>query len=229
MKKVQRYEKRTSRPEEPHQIRYAFRGAKDDHLFEEASEFDAYDGFARLGLDGEKYLMDSQGFTYLLAESLDELTHDTEALDLHVGIPEELPESLGDFTELKVILAYQKEVWEGDDNRLLGPLTTLPKSIGKLFRLTTLDLSRNQLTHLPIEFGQLSSLRHLNLHQNKIQALPAEFGQLSKLKFLNLKSNRLTSIPPEISQLRNLKELNLAGNSVEGLPVALPALTELET
>jgi len=61
-------------------------------------------------------------------------------------------------------------------------LLTLPivcwQEIGRLKRLTELDVSENQLTRLPLELGALSSITDLHLSYNHLELLPDSIGQL---------------------------------------------------
>ncbi len=78
--------------------------------FEEATPFSYQDGYARVEQEGKRYLLDTQGNPYLLAESLTELTPEIEALDLHNQPLDLLPDSVCEFTKLKIILLYH---WGG--------------------------------------------------------------------------------------------------------------------
>jgi Leucine-rich repeat (LRR) protein len=53
-------------------------------------------------------------------------------------------------------------------------LTSLPKEIGELLYLSTLNLSGNQLTSLPSEIGELQYLYWLNLTGNNISKIEIE-------------------------------------------------------
>jgi internalin A len=80
-------------------------------------------------------------------------------------------------------------------NRLLS----VPKELGHLARLETLDLSHNQLTQVPKELGQLSHLEQLDVSGNQLGSLPKELGRLSQLHTLDLSNNpELAFPPPEI-------------------------------
>ncbi|MEM7654907.1 MAG: leucine-rich repeat domain-containing protein [Bacteroidota bacterium] len=183
--------------------------------FEEATAFSTDDGFARVKVEGKKYLLDTLGVKYVLAESLEELKPETEALDLHEQRLDSLPDNLGDFQRLKVILAYG------------GRLTQLPESVGQLKQLQTLDLSYNQLRNLPSEFGQLCQLEDLDLSFNSFSSLPPEFGNLKQLQFLYLDGTQLASMPPELENLQQLEVFSLfmaqfPPSEVEALRQALP-------
>lgn len=98
-------------------------------------------------------------------------------------------------------------------NQLSG---TIPKEIGNLTKLTTLELEFNpQLTgSIPSEIGNLSELTSLSFFYNQLSgSIPAELGMLSMLVNLNLSINQLTgSIPPEIGNLSSIVNINLSQN-----------------
>ena len=95
------------------------------------------------------------------AESLDKLNPSTEALDLHHSLPDSLPEDIGRFSGLKIILIYGKYA---DNTRIesprnaIGKLTKLPESIGQLRQLRILDLSVNRLSELPESIGWIKPI-----------------------------------------------------------------------
>jgi len=106
-------------------------------------------------------------------------------------------------------------------------LTALPTAIGQLTQLTSLDLSLNELTDLPAELWQLTQLTSLNLSYNRLTALPAAIGQLTQLISLILSGNQLTALPATIGQLTQLKSLNLSSNQLPELPAEIGQLTQL--
>ena len=76
----------------------------------------------------------------------------------------------------------------------------LPAEIGKLSKLTKLDVGVNKLSgNLPEEIGNLSSLDTLNLGKNNFSGqLPLSMINLSKLAFFNMDSTQL-EIPNDSS------------------------------
>src|SRR5271155_5232106 len=68
-------------------------------------------------------------------------------------------------------------------------LQTVPKELGQLASLQTLNLSNNQLQIIPKELGQLASLQKLFLHNNQLQTIPKELGQLASLRYFQLDNN----------------------------------------
>ena len=155
--------------------------------FEEASAFSSFDGFARVSKGQKKYLLDTAGELYLVAESLEELGPETEALDLHKVPLKSLPNNIGDFTRLKVLIlpnAFQ-----------IPGLKSLPKSIGKLTQLKYLNLVGNSLTDLPKSFGQLQDLQRLALQHNAFTEVPPALGELKSLSLVDLRHNQITELP----------------------------------
>ncbi len=70
--------------------------------------------------DDQKYLVQKDGFTLLLATSVDELHEDIEAVDLCQQGLKSFPEEVFICTKLKVLLLYGNEIRK------------LPSSIGQL-------------------------------------------------------------------------------------------------
>lgn len=88
----------------------------------------------------------------------------------------------------------------------------LPREIGTLTNLRSLDLSGNEISILPPQIGNLAYLSSLDISHNQLTAVPPEVGRLSNLYTLNLSCNNLTSLPPELGKLRKLEKLDLHGN-----------------
>ena len=114
-------------------------------------------------------------------------------------------------------------------NRLTGPI---PTELAQLADLTILLLGGNQLTGtIPTELGNLSNLTLLSLYNNKLDGtIPAELGNLSNLTFLALHANQLSgSIPTQLGDLSNLVSLYLSSNQLSGVvPVELGKPPNLE-
>ncbi len=127
-------------------------------------------------------------------------------LALHGMLLTELPESLGQLTQLQSLYLSNNQ------------LTALPESLGQLTQLQSLDLSHNQLTALPESLGQLKQLQSLSLYSNKLTALPESLGQLTQLQTLYLEENQLTALPESLRRCERLKELFLHGNEALGIP-----------
>lgn len=83
-----------------------------------------------------------------------------------------------------------------------------------LGRLTSLNISRNQLIYLdPNIFSHMPLLERLDLSYNFLQLDLDTFANLKRLRFLDLSGNRLGRLYPEVfKHLSDLDELNLSAN-----------------
>ncbi len=106
-------------------------------------------------------------------------------------------------------------------------LTALPETFGNLTRLKRLNLGYNQLTSLPETFGNLTHLESLNLNKNQLTALPETFGNLVSLTHLYLNDNQLTSLSEKFGNLVSLTELHLSDNQLTSLPETFGNLVSL--
>lgn len=84
-----------------------------------------------------------------------------------------------------------------DDNFLLiinafslPSLKSLPRSLGKLKKLTNLNVDRNRLGNVPKELGGCASLNVLSLRDNRLSKLPAELADATELHVLDVAGNR---------------------------------------
>ncbi|XWS40045.1 hypothetical protein CRYUN_Cryun18bG0106900 [Craigia yunnanensis] len=115
------------------------------------------------------------------------------------------------------------------DNRLTG---RIPSTLGQLFSLLVLDLSKNLLTgSIPSSFVSLRNLTRLDISSNNLTgSIPPGIGALSKLQNLNLSNNILTSsIPAQLGDLGSLVDLDLSSNDLSGsVPQDLRALRNLQ-
>lgn len=109
-----------------------------------------------------------------------------------------------------------------------GGLTgAIPPALARLFLLTELDLSGNELTGpIPWQIGNLANLRTLDLSGNGLTGfIPRELGDLTNLRALNLQSNRLTGTVPRALWERIMDRELLArydGNAFRGLEFERP-------
>ncbi|HEY9646912.1 MAG TPA: COR domain-containing protein [Chroococcidiopsis sp.] len=108
-------------------------------------------------------------------------------------------------------------------------LTVLPSEIGQLTRLTSLNLSNNQLTKssLPEAIGQLRQLTALQLVGNQLNDLPEAIAHLHSLQELDLSYNRLKTIPTAVTLLPSLTSLVLRSNEISDIPMAIAQMQSL--
>ncbi|XP_049935877.1 putative receptor like protein 25 [Nymphaea colorata] len=88
-----------------------------------------------------------------------------------------------------------------------------------LTTLTIIDLSNNLLSgEIPREIGKLKGLYSLNISNNDLTgAIPSSMGNLQTLESLDLSCNHLSGvIPVELSELTFLGVLNLSDNDLQG-------------
>ena len=107
-------------------------------------------------------------------------------------------------------------------------LNSLPKEIGNLQKLKTLNLQGNNLKSLPKEIGNLTNLEGLYLDTNKLTKLPESIGNLTNLEELYVCDNKLTKLPSSIGNLINLVHLELGDNDLKSIPSSIGNLTKLE-
>jgi Leucine-rich repeat (LRR) protein len=123
-------------------------------------------------------------------------------------------------------------------NLSYNALTSYPESINKLIKLTSLNLSHNQITVLSgvsSSFGlPLTKLMSLNLSHNMIYSIPDDFFLgLNELTSIDLSYNKLASIPNLVFyNLAHLTTINLSHNMLKTLPTflknSLPQVTSLD-
>ncbi|TYI41983.1 hypothetical protein ES332_A01G065800v1 [Gossypium tomentosum] len=112
-------------------------------------------------------------------------------------------------------------------NRFSGKI---PLSLFQCKKLEDIDLAGNSLEGiLPKEIGNLTMLNTLQLHNNMIEGVPEQIGDLFNLETLGLSSNQLKGyLPPSIGNLTRLRILNLYNNSQTGVPHQIGNLMDLE-
>jgi len=109
---------------------------------------------------------------------------------------------IGDLTNL-THLDFDDSYSDGyKEVRYGSSFTSLPPEIGKLTKLTDLDLRGSALTELPSEFANLVNLVNLDLTDNGLTSLPSEIANLTNLRFLFLEQNYLSG---DITPLASLE------------------------
>ncbi|XP_029943527.1 leucine-rich repeat-containing protein 40 [Salarias fasciatus] len=137
-------------------------------------------------------------------------------LDLHDNRLSDVPEALGELTQLRQLRLGQNQ------------LRLLPLGLFSASGLQTLSLQKNQLESVPEQLGNLTRLTHLDLSHNLLGALPDSLGGLESLLDLQLAHNRLGRLPPGAARLTRLRSLDCSHNLLDELPADLSALTGLE-
>ncbi|KAG0541988.1 hypothetical protein BDA96_02G063800 [Sorghum bicolor] len=108
-------------------------------------------------------------------------------------------------------------------------ITELPKEIGKLQHLETLDVSQTGITELPKEIGNLQHLKTLDLSYTGITELPSEIGNLQHLQALYLNDVKtITKLPRDIGRLQHLERLHLRNTNVRKIPREIGGLKKLK-
>jgi len=101
----------------------------------------------------------------------------------------------------------------------------IPKNIGNLKKLKTLDLSGTSIDKIPDSLGNCP-LEHLVLTGN-LKFIPESFGKLDKLKLCEIYSKKPFSLPDSIGNLCALKKMALSAPAVI-LPSSFGRLFSLE-
>ena len=134
---------------------------------------------------------------------------------------EDIPESID-------ILINLKGLDVSGDFLYKSRLMTIPKSIGKLTNLQSLNLSNTYLSVLPDSIGNLMSLQSLELGHTELSELPDSIGNLTSLQSLKLSSTQLRELPDSIGDLTSLKSLDLSFTQLRELPESIGNLSELK-
>ncbi len=131
-------------------------------------------------------------------------------------------------------------------------ITELPKGIGRLKGLKTLDLSFNDFPEIPEDICTLPNLEYLRIAKSKefmqipedlgklenlvflvfsgtsVSSIPPSIGNCKKLMHITANASKLRSFPDEIGQCTNLKYINVGYNRIAALPSSIDGLTALE-
>ncbi|XP_074352040.1 LRR receptor-like serine/threonine-protein kinase EFR [Apium graveolens] len=137
------------------------------------------------------------------------------------GLSGELPNSIVNLSSTLVQLDFSK-------NYIYG---TIPKEIGNLDSMTTLELYENLLTgSIPDTICKLSQLGILSLSHNNISGvIPACISNISGLNILNLDNNTLHgSIPTALFNISTLQGFSLYNNHLSGvIPKQIAGLSSI--
>ena len=137
------------------------------------------------------------------------------------GALEELPEKIGDMTELEELNIQ--------GNFESYSFTELPKSIVKLKKLKILNISwKNNLKEIPKDLFTLENLEEFYAVTCNISEFPDNISNNVNLKKIALSGNQISSIPSSIENMKNLEELHLNGNPLENFPKSIIYLNNLK-
>ena len=119
--------------------------------------------------------------------------------------PNEMPVSSGSLADsLSVLIAA--------DNRLNDDCF---ESISYLVKLTSLNLSYNDLIEIPEgSLAPLTQLKDIYLSGNEISTVPDELSQIKALKLLYINNNKLVTLPTKLSELTNLTYFDGGSNQL---------------
>jgi len=211
-----------------------------DYKYDQASNFDAITGFAKVSINKMNYLIDSTGKEYTLAETTNALSGEIEALDISKSHLTEIPREIFNYPNLKILIISNNnisqlppEITRLKEMRHLditgNKLLTVPKEIGMLKNLQFLSLRNNSISKLPNEISNLQLLEKLDLSNNQLFDLPAGLASFYDLKVLILDGNQIINLSADIGLLINLKYLSIQHNSLVKLPIEIGRLSRLQT
>lgn len=109
-------------------------------------------------------------------------------------------------------------------------LKVIPKTIGDLESLETLDISGNDFITLPRTFEKLINLKELYLNDEKYFVLKESvpiLSKMTKLKVLHFENDNLKSLPSNIFMLSQIESLYLNNNKFDHVPKGLKRLSNL--
>ena len=110
-------------------------------------------------------------------------------------------------------------------------LIEIPRAIGMLYKLRTLDLGENEISDISQEdFSSLINLYGLRIAGNRIQKITTQhFANTSNLHVLNLAHNQLSEIEPKaFDSLQNLRALRLDNNRLRDINGRVSSLNNLQ-
>uniref|UniRef100_A0ACD5X471 Uncharacterized protein n=1 Tax=Avena sativa TaxID=4498 RepID=A0ACD5X471_AVESA len=108
------------------------------------------------------------------------------------------------------------------------PIKELPREIGYLQQLHTLRITNTNMKEVPREIGALQKLETLDMSYSYIRELPMEIGNLQQLKSLDMSHTRIKVLPREIGSMHQLKTLDISNTLIKLLPKEIGKLRHLE-
>ena len=109
-----------------------------------------------------------------------------------------------------------------------GTSGELPREIGALRHLRSLEILHTRLRKSPDWLAELPKLQRLQLRGSDIREIPPAIGLLTRLRFLDLSVNDLFSIPKELGALKRLRYLIVADCQLSTVPNEVLALPRLK-
>ncbi|MCC6994883.1 MAG: hypothetical protein IT370_09765 [Deltaproteobacteria bacterium] len=138
-----------------------------------------------------------------------------------------VPASIGTLSQLRVLTVAAKDRLPDELGALAAleelhlPKATcksLPGSIGKLSRLTKLELYESKVAALPDEIGACQSLQAIQARSSALRVLPASIGRLAALHTLDVYNTKLKKLPRSMGALENLRVLEVSYDK----PIEIP-------
>ncbi|KAG4123125.1 hypothetical protein ERO13_D11G308500v2 [Gossypium hirsutum] len=104
----------------------------------------------------------------------------------------------------------------------------IPKEIGSLVGLLSLNFSGNHLTgYIPDNIGNMKFLESIDLAMNRLNGeIPPSFSKLNFLNHFNVSYNNLTGQIPTSTQLQSFANLSYVGNHLCGPPLTKNCTTK---
>lgn len=103
-------------------------------------------------------------------------------------------------------------------------LTSIPNKLP--ITLRSLDISNNKLKNLLEKINELSRLTTLNLSTNDISDL--EIIKLNKIRVFKASNNNITKLPDIITSWSGLKEIDMSNNNLQSLPLSIMTFNRLK-
>ena len=100
-------------------------------------------------------------------------------------------------------------------------LTKLPSDFAGCRRLTSLDVSNNNLVAIPVAVGFCRQLSVLDFSVNAVSQIPESLGMCTNLATLKLAVNMVRDMPPHLGLLTNLTVLDISQNPMQPVVTAM--------
>ncbi|MFZ1039833.1 MAG: leucine-rich repeat domain-containing protein [Anaerolineales bacterium] len=136
---------------------------------------------------------------------------------------ESLPPEIGNLSNLEILsIDGSCATSPCQDGPMYNRFFHLPREIGHLAKLKSIQINNTNLEDLPDEFYQLTNLQYMGLMYNNLLSISPKIENLSNLQRLDLSNNpNLTSLPPEVGKMRSLQELLLYDTGMQEIPASI--------